>query len=148
MTRLLGVLTAVLLLAACGNGSSPGDAPATRTAQPDTGFVASERLVSQTAGGGAVADRATPLPDAAAVAAFTRDFEAALAAKVRAAAGAISVASGQQLLGQVVSVGCDVPPGVTVERDPLAVRADPVASPKKECFAPVTTVALVVVTAG
>jgi hypothetical protein len=145
MTRLLGVLAAALLLAGCGGGSSPGSAPATRTAQPDTGFVVSDRLVSQTAGGGQVATRATPLTDAAAITDFTRSLEAALATKVRTAVDGIPVASGQQLLGQVVTVGCDVPPGVTVERDPLAVHADPVASPKQECIAPVTTVALVVV---
>jgi hypothetical protein len=148
MTRLLGALVGILLLAACGDGSSPGDPPATPTSQPDSGVVVSDRLVSQTAGGGAVADRARPLPDAAAVDAFTRDLRPGLAAKVRAAAAGLPVASGQLLYGQIVAVGCDVPPGVTVEPDPVVAHADPVASPRPECFAPITTVALVVVATG
>jgi hypothetical protein len=144
MRSVLGILLG-LLLAACGDGSSPGDAPERSTSQPDTGYVVSDQLVSQTAGGGQVAERATPLPDAAAVAAFTGDLADALAVKVRDAVEATTVASGQQLYGQVVAVGCDVPPGVTVARDPVAVHPEPVPSPHQECFAPVTTVALVVV---
>ncbi|WP_459985430.1 hypothetical protein, partial [Nocardioides sp. AN3] len=141
-----------LLLVACGSGSSlgdgPGDAPRSPRTQPDTGFVVSEQLVSQTGGGGTVADRATALQDAAAVADLTHGLSAELAAKVEAAASATSVASGEELYGQVVSIGCDVPPGVTVERDPVVVHPDPVASPLPECFAPVTTVALVVLDAA
>ena len=54
------------------------------------------------------------------------------------------------LLGSVVSVGCDVPPGVDVHRTGggLAITAQKVAAPTKECFAPVTTVALVLVDAA
>jgi len=144
MRSALGIVLA-LLLAACGEGSSPGDAPDRATSQPDSGYVVSEQLVSQTAGGGQVAERATPLPDAAAVADFTRSLADALATQVREAVDATDVGSGQQLYGQVVAVGCDVPPGVTVDRGPVAVRAEPVPSPHQECFAPVTTVALVVV---
>jgi hypothetical protein len=147
MMRLLGPLAALLLLAACGSGSEPGSAPATPTSQPDAGFVVSDRLVSQTAGGGAVGERATPLPDAAAVARFTDGLRPALAAKVQAAVRQTPVGRGQRLLGQIVAVGCDVPPGVTVERDPLRAVAQPAASAKPECFAPITTVALVVLTA-
>jgi hypothetical protein len=144
MARLLGVLAGALLLAGCGDRSSPGEAPATPTSQPDSGFVVRDRLVSQTAGGGAVADRATALPDAAAVDDFTRGLEPGYAATVRAAVAGIPVASGQRLYGQVLTVGCDVPPGVSVERAPVVMHAEPVASPHPECFAPVTTVALVV----
>ncbi len=43
-------------------------------------------------------------------------------------------------MAQVVSVGCDVPPGATVQDG--VIVPEKVASPLKECFAPVTTVAL------
>jgi hypothetical protein len=143
MTRLLGLLACVLLLAACG--SDPGSAPTEPTSQPDSGFVVSDRLVSQAGAGGTVGDRATALPDAAAVERFTRGLDDALAVKVRAAAAAMPVGQGQKLFGQVVAIGCDVPPGVTVDRDPVVVvHVERVAEPKQECFAPVTTVALVV----
>ena len=143
MRALLGIVV-VLLLAACGD-SSPGRAPATPTSQPDTGYVASEQLVTQTAGGGHVERTATPLPDDAAVDAFTRGLERGFATKIRDAVDATVIEAGQQIYGQVVAVGCDVPPGITVVLDPVAVRPEPVSSPKRECFAPVTTVAVVVV---
>jgi hypothetical protein len=46
-----------------------------------------------------------------------------------------------------VSIGCDVPPGVTVQTqdDGLAIVAMKVKSPLQECLAPVTTVALVTI---
>jgi hypothetical protein len=143
MKGLLGSVVC-LLLAACADDVPSGDR-AGPTSQPDSGYVVSDRLVSQTAGGGRVAETATPLPDDAAVARFTRGLADALAVKVRDAVHATTVASGQGLYGQVIAVGCDVPAEVLVERDPVAVRAEPVASPRPECFAPVTTVALVVV---
>ena len=151
MRRLLGSTAALLLascpLAACAGGSDPGGggSAASPTSQPDSGYVVSDQLVSQTAGNGTVAKVATPLPDQAAVDAFTHGLADPLAAKVVQAVEQTQVASGQRLYGQVVAVGCDVPPAVTVERDPVAAHAEPVASPRPECFAPVTTVALVVV---
>ena len=152
MRRLLGstALLASCALAACAGGSdagSPGTGGSARTptSQPDSGYVVSDQLVSQTAGNGTVAKVATPLPDQAAVDAFTHGLADPLAAKVVQAVEQTQVASGQRLYGQVVAVGCDVPPAVTVERDPVVVHPEPVASPKPECFAPVTTVALVVV---
>jgi hypothetical protein len=59
------------------------------------------------------------------------------------------VPSGQTLLGAVVAIGCDVPPGVTVQHADggLAITALKVEKPREECFAPVTTVALVAVDA-
>ncbi|GAA1975973.1 hypothetical protein GCM10009798_41570 [Nocardioides panacihumi] len=149
MRRLLGSTAALLLascpLAACAGGSDAGGSAASPTSQPDSGYVVSDELVSQTAGDGEIAQVATPLPDQAAVDDFTRGLADSLAAKVDEAVRRTQVASGQQLYGQVVAVGCDVPPAVTVERDPVAVQPEPVTSPKQECFAPVTTVALVVV---
>ena len=67
-------------------------------------------------------------------------------------AGAVRRASppdGRVLLGAVVAVGCDVPPGVRVEGagSDLRILAKPVPSPLQECLAPVTTVAVVSVPA-
>jgi len=109
-------------LAACAGGSDAGGpgtggSAVTPTSQPDSGYVVSDQLVSQTAGNGTVAKVATPLPDQAAVDAFTHGLADPLAAKVVQAVEQTQVASGQRLYGQVVAVGCDVPPAVTVERD-------------------------------
>jgi hypothetical protein len=51
----------------------------------------------------------------------------------------------QKLAAAVVSIGCDVPPGVTVQKleDGVAIVPREVPSPLPECLAPVTTVALV-----
>ncbi|MEO9323235.1 hypothetical protein ABFT23_07065 [Nocardioides sp. C4-1] len=52
-----------------------------------------------------------------------------------------------ELYAAVVAVGCDVPPGVTVTRVDGVVTITPekVAKPLPNCFAPVTTVAVVAV---
>jgi hypothetical protein len=56
----------------------------------------------------------------------------------------------QLLYGAVVSIGCDAPVDVRVlaGESGLRITADKPASPTKECFAPMTTVALVLVSAA
>ena len=50
---------------------------------------------------------------------------------------------GSELVAAVISIGCDVPPGVTyVDGE---VHPKKVAAPLKECFAPVTSVAILAV---
>ncbi|MCW2764825.1 MAG: hypothetical protein JWO11_784 [Nocardioides sp.] len=157
MRRLLGTLLVLLVLVAgvgaCSDASPDAvDNPSTTAAPSDPPAEPTEvAILSQTAAGGTVSTRAVPLPDAAAVARFTRQFEKPLlgnqvAAKVRAT----EVPGGQVLVGAVIAIGCDVPPGVTVSDlgDGLAIVPDKVASPMQECFAPVTSVALVLVDAG
>ncbi|MEJ7832017.1 MAG: hypothetical protein WKF79_03820 [Nocardioides sp.] len=163
MRRLLGTLAVLALLtlaAGCGadddgddtasdptptaSGSEPTTEPST---EPSTGaewtVVA---LIHETAAGGAVSTELTALPDEAAVAAYAAQFKSpALAARLRTAVEGADVAAGTRLGVAVVSVGCDVPPGVTYVDG--VVRAEKVSNPLPECFASVTTVALLKVAA-
>ena len=93
-----------------------------------------------TAGGGETETRATDVTDDADLASYVGQFDDAFAAKVTEAAQALE---GDVVLAQVVAVGCDVPPSAHVQ-DGVIVPED-VASPMKECFAPVTTVGLAAV---
>lgn len=105
-------------------------------------------LLSETAAGGEVEHRATVLDDAAAVNGFAAQFESgAMSEQLTTAVRKADVAEGQELAAAVVSIGCDVPPGVTVQRleRQLVILPLKVKSPLKECLAAVTTVALVAV---
>jgi len=167
MRRTLGQSLALAVLGAacltgCGSGagtaSDHADAPASGSAaasasdsassQPDVTRVA---LVSQTAAGGRVGEQPVRLDSPAAVHRFTAPFRGGtLAGKVAAAVRRAEVPSGRVLLGAVVAVGCDIPPGVRLVGSGPGLRlvATPVRQPKQECFAPVTTVAVVSVPAG
>jgi hypothetical protein len=152
MRRTLGpapalTLLALALLGGCGSRSAGPDRAADPTQAPGARQVA---LVSQTAAGGRVSARPVRLGAPASVDRFTAQFRGdALAAKVAAAVRRADVPASRVLLGAVVAVGCDVPPGVRVEGSgaDLGITALPVRSPKQECFAPVTTVAVVSVPA-
>ncbi len=135
---------------ASGSAAASASASASDTArsQPDVTRVA---LVSQTAAGGRVGERPVRLDTPAAVHRFTAPFRGGtLAGKVAAAVRRADVPPGRVLLGAVVAVGCDIPPGVRVVGSGPGLRlvATPVRQPKQECFAPVTTVAVVSVPAG
>lgn len=133
MRRLHGLVACGLLLAGCGESRDHGPAS-------EAGAV---QLVSQTSGGGRSEARATPLTDEAAVDRYLAGLDGALAAKLRAAITR-SGGPGRELYAQVVAVGCDVPRGASASVGrTVVVRAEPIASPRPECFAPVTTVALV-----
>jgi hypothetical protein len=140
----LGLL-ALVLLGGCGSRSAgPGT-----TTQPTTAGVTAARqvaLVSATAAGGRVSTTPARLGTPAAVDRFTAQFRGdALAGKVGAVVRQTDVPAGRMLVGAVVAVACDVPPGVRVEDTGAGLRvvARPMRSPKRECFAPVTTVAVV-----
>ncbi len=105
-------------------------------------------IVSQTAGGGRVSLGPTPLPDAAAVTRFARQFRTeALGNRLADEVAQADVPAGRTLVAAVVSIGCDVPPGVNVARSGSTLEITPqaVPSPLPECLAPVTAVALVAV---
>jgi hypothetical protein len=105
-------------------------------------------LVSQSGAGGRVGERATVLDDSAAVTAFTRQFRTdAVANRIESEIRKADVPDDQTVLGAVVSVGCDVPPGVAVQRVSGGIVITPmkVKSPLQECLVAVTTVALVAV---
>jgi len=158
MERFLGTLSllAVLLISGCG-GDAPSDTapdptygPSTSTA-PSTGPVdfTLVALVSETAIGGEVAEQATQLSSDS-LSDFTDQFsndrmEAALSEEVADAAPS----GGEELIGAVVSIGCDVPPGVAVEATGTGWTITPmkVKNPLQECLAAITTVALVTVPA-
>ena len=166
MKRLLGpcLLAVCLTLAACGDSTSdtasdPVDqtsTPAGETSAPDepspTAGLEPQpvAIVSQTAAGGAVDLNAVPVDDAAARREFTAQFkEGALDEEIAQALAAATVPEGYTVMGAVVSIGCDVPPGVTVSQseDGWVFTPQKVASPLQECFAAVTSVALVAVPA-
>ena len=124
--------------------AAPSGAPSTRGAVDFTEVA----LLSETAAGGEVEHRATVLDDATAVNGFAAQFDSgAMSDELTTAVREADVAEGQELAAAVVSIGCDVPPGVTVQKleGGVAILPLKVKSPLKECLAPVTTVALVAV---
>ena len=82
---------------------------------------------------------------------FNAQFETdAMPAQVEAAVAATEVPEGMLLYGAVVAVGCDAPTDVFVtdSESGVLIVAKKVPSPLQECFAPMTTVALVLVPAS
>ena len=88
------------------------------------------------------------MDDEASLQAFTRQFErGALNEKIAQAVAGATVPEGYTLMGAVVAIGCDVPTSVTVTEGPEGWVFEPVMPSKtmQECFAPVTSVAVVAV---
>jgi hypothetical protein len=147
MRPLLGTFAVLLSLSAglagCGDeaGDEAGDDDG--SVQTDPPPPADPVLVHATAGGGEPATTVTLLPDDDALAAYAEQFDDALATRIHGAADDVDVRDGQVLAAQVVAIGCDVPPAATLDGD--AIVPEKVASPMKECLAPVTTVALAAV---
>jgi hypothetical protein len=107
-------------------------------------------LLSQTAAGGDVDPVAVRLDEGAERNAFLGQFDRpGFGSEIEDEVAAATVPEGYVLVGAVVSIGCDVPPGVTVTSGPEGwlITAQKVPSPLQECFAPVTTVAIVAVPA-
>jgi hypothetical protein len=144
MRRTLGTL-ALLVIAVpglAGCGAEEGVSPLPGRGSPSYGEPV---LVSGTAGGGTVTAQPTVLDGPRALARYVRGFREPFASELERAARRLPVSDDEQLGAAVVSVGCDVPPGATVtgDADDVVIRAEEVRSPHHECFAPVTTVALV-----
>lgn len=162
MRRTFGTLLACAVLAgatACGSGASStttGGPPPSRSGSSPSGSgswppgpVAGAQvlpLISITAAGGRASRPATPLNSRSQIAAFSRQFRTpAMQTRIRSAIANQPAAADHDLVGAVVAVGCDVPPGVDVVADPQGrVQLVPheVASPLQECLAAVTTVAI------
>ena len=159
MKRLLGpALLALVLLGGCGDSTSdsasePASQPSSTTASDEPTEAAAPQtiaIVSQTAAGGEVDLNAVPVDDDAALQEFTAQFnKAGLEEKIATAVTGATVPEGYTVMGAVVSIGCDVPPDVSVEQGPdgWVVTPHKVPSPLQECFAPVTSVAIVAVPA-
>jgi hypothetical protein len=168
MKVLLGsVATCLVLLAGCADDSSDtADDPAGPTSSASQTEAQTEEpsrsptergvdfeevaIISQTAAGGEVDPAAVRLDDQAARETFLMQFQnPAFGSRIDEQIQATTVPEGHVLLGATVSIGCDVPPGVhvTAEGDGWLIYPQKVVSPLQECFAPVTTVALVTVPA-
>lgn len=163
MRRTLGTLLALLALAVtagCGGASStaedPGqgssDTPGMPSRTPGTVDGATVLpLISMTGAGGQPQRTATVLESKADVKAFARGLRASeLWRRLWSEVGGRLGQEGQQVVAQIVMVGCDHPPGADVtvnsEGDVVLVPRE-VASPLEECLVPVTTVAVAVLPA-
>ncbi len=168
MRRLLGsvlpALLAVALLGGCGDdtasddaGTDPSSEPSATVSSPggtggldDSDDFDLVDTITVTAAGGTVSEVAVPLTDDASVQEFVSQFESDdMAAQVQAAVANTEVPDGQALYAAVVAIGCDSPTDVSVTDtgSGLAITAVKVPSPLPECFAPMTTVALVLAAA-
>jgi hypothetical protein len=150
MRRLLGTAaTVAVLLTGCGEQDTEAVPHESDTTPDTTPGEVSFKLVAlehATAAGGEPDQQATrvgPGGDTGAILAELTDppFRELVEQRIT-----FSRAAGD-LYAAVVSVGCDVPPGVTVVEagDGYEIVPDEVADPLPECFAPVTTVAVVAV---
>ena len=169
MRRTLGSLLLLLLLVvptACGDdepataddpaptaGGSPtdqsSDEPTDEPSDEPTEGLRVVALLSETAAGGETSTTLTPL-GADTLETFLEPItSAALADEVRQTVADNPPADYHELMGAVVAVGCDVPQGVTVTEGEAGyeIHAEKVAEPLPECFAPVTTIAVVEVPA-
>jgi hypothetical protein len=161
MPRWVRTLTAALLTgatlavtAACGSSSSsvsmaPASDPAGNPSwRPGPIPDATVTVLSATAAGGREARVATALNSRADIARFVRQFRMpAMRNRIYDAIGDELKAPDHDVVGQVVTVGCDRPRRVDVMAGQDGrVRLVPhqVASPLQECVVPVTTVAMAV----
>lgn len=162
MRLILGLLLTLTLLSGCGDDAAPADDRAvdpsasesrTPSQPPATGPVDFELvgIVSASAVGGAVANQGVDLSDDAALAEFEAQFESGrMGDLLETEIAGASVSEGQVLVGAVVAIGCLPPTDVTVRRTDAGLVVNAVETkPEKqvECFAPVTSVAIVAVDA-
>ena len=156
-------LAGLLLAGAAGCGSTTDSTSGTAAGHPSASGAPSSgssvgagpaetvAMLSQSNAGGRVDPSPTALDSRAAVASFADQFHAGdLEARLREAVDRHDPGPGRVLAAAVVSVGCDVPRGVEVDRTAgaLQVTAQAAKSSTKECFVPVTTVAVVDVDAS
>jgi len=127
-----------------GTPSSGGSAPA-------AGPARTVAVLSQSNAGGEVDPTPTALDSRAAIASFAGQFDAGdLAARLQQAVDRNDPGPGRVLAAAVVAIGCDVPRAVEVDRTDGGLEVTPQATkgPTRECFVPVTTVAVVDVDAS
>ncbi|WP_323793707.1 hypothetical protein [Nocardioides sp.] len=171
LTVILAVLLAGGLLTGCGSetdteaidpaasptpSSTPSSTPTTAPSSTQTDGDAAEpvdydvvAMPSMTAAGGRTSPMLTPVSTPDELDTFVSQFRLEeFADQVRTeATEAGERGYDGQLWAAIVSVGCDVPPGVFVEEGEAGYLVTPlkVKDPLQECFAAVTTVALVAI---
>lgn len=174
MKRTLGLLLAIAVsvtLVACSADSGPGDAsgkdetsqsptskdPADQNPTDQSSTDQSESvgdvdftqvaLLTESAAGGQISKSPVLLDSADAVAEFTGQFNGrTLGSDIEAAVSSAKPAAGQVLVGAVVALGCETPTGVSVSNDDgLVITPTGMPKPTTQCFAAVTTVAIVAV---
>lgn len=127
---------------------TPGtpDAPGTGGETGTTPFELVD-ILSETDGGGSPAESATPISTKAEADTFVTTFSEDLAADVERVLTRARD-DGRTVYAQVVGTGCDTPTDVTVtEADGrVFITAQKVPGPEVQCFAPVTSVAVVAIT--
>jgi hypothetical protein len=105
-----------------------------------------------TGAGGQPQRTATELDSQADVKAFARQFRVpGMWRRIQAEVADVIADPDHQVVGQIVMVGCDRPPGVDVvvnEEGDVVLTPREVASPLEECLAAVTTVAVAVLPAS
>lgn len=154
LLHLPAALLVATSLVACGGDPEPrgadGAAASVGDADEVEPVVLRQRLVTATDAGEVAGEVAVAVGDDAAMDAFTADLGEGLADDVVEAADALEVGGDEELAAQVVAIGCDEPTSVTARRTPAGVVLEPgpVPSPGRQCFAAMTTVAVVVLEAG
>lgn len=147
MRRTLATVALVLFLAGgCGDDRG-GDALDVASASPGPGEITEVAILTGTSAGGRVTTEPTVLADEQAVRRYVERFRNdRLQGEIVRAAERAQVPEGRRLAAAVVAIGCEVPTRVvgTSTGGEAVVRAV-LPSPTKQCLAPITSVALVLV---
>lgn len=131
-----------------GSTSPPAEAsPSTGTPGPTGDPWAEIAIVTGTAAGGEVSTEPVRVDTQEALDAFVAQFERSdLADKVVGAVSGAELPEGWVPVAAVISIGCDVPPGVNVDTSAgLVITAQKVTKPMQECFAAMTSVVVLAV---
>lgn len=141
---LLALLVAATL-GGCGDETSSGEADDEPRGDIDFTLV---EVISETAVGGMVFPGGVALTDATALQQFTGQFENdRMQVRLTQAFADLTVPDDQAAYAAVVAIGCEPPADVTVTSTDTGIIIEGVRSTQKpiECFAPVTSVAVVLV---
>lgn len=155
MERFLGplvILTALVALAGCSDdpderaedrAEDPAGNPTTIEAADPTARVVD--IVSEVAADGNVTETATIIESDAMLVRYLNQFRSpVLVDELTAVVESVVLAEGRVIGLAVIEISCDEPPSAEVVEDggEFVVTAGKVVNPHPECFAPVTSVAV------